>query len=84
MDLQIPAVKEEISRHSTHHSKHLCTHPKELALNLQEPLREVDIAGYVSVCVQLYLLVFTRWQWYYSKAHTKIHISHKTRGSLVA
>jgi hypothetical protein len=34
--LQIPTVKEEISRHSTQYSKPLSTHPNELDLNLQE------------------------------------------------
>jgi hypothetical protein len=30
--------KEEISHHSTQYSKHLSTHPNELALNFQEPI----------------------------------------------
>jgi hypothetical protein len=36
-DLQIPTVKDEISRHITQYSKHLSTHPNSLTLNLQEP-----------------------------------------------
>jgi hypothetical protein len=35
-DLQIPTVKQEISRYSCHYSKRLGVHPNELILNLQE------------------------------------------------
>jgi hypothetical protein len=36
-DLQIPTVKQEISRYSYHYSTCLSVHPNELILNLQEP-----------------------------------------------
>jgi hypothetical protein len=36
-DLQIPTVKDEISRYSYHYSKRLSVHPNELILNLHEP-----------------------------------------------
>jgi hypothetical protein len=39
-DLQIPTVKEELSRHSTQYSKRVSTRPKGLTLNLQEPPRK--------------------------------------------
>jgi hypothetical protein len=39
-DLQIPSVKDEISRRSTQYSKRLSIHPNELTLNLQEPPRK--------------------------------------------
>jgi hypothetical protein len=35
-DLQIPTVKQEISRYSYNYSKRLSVHPNELILNLQE------------------------------------------------
>jgi hypothetical protein len=42
-DLQIPAVKEEIRRYSSHYSALLSAHPKDLTVNLMEPPAKTPI-----------------------------------------
>jgi hypothetical protein len=48
-DLQIPTVKEDISRHSTQYSKRLSRHPNELTLNLEEPPRKRRLQQYLPI-----------------------------------
>jgi hypothetical protein len=48
-DLQIPTVKEGISRHCTQYSKRLIMHTKEFTLNLEEPQRKRGLQGHMPI-----------------------------------